>query len=232
MITLFSALSVKKALDDVLLHAFTKKHAVEVEVTFDPTTILVEKIAQGAQPDVVIAVSSAFAGLAAAGAITSDSRVVLAKSGIGIATAPELDSPDIGTVDALRTALTSARSVAYSRSGASGIHFARLIQDLGVADEVNARATIVEKGFTALAVTDGRADLAVQQISELKFVPQARIIGPLPDGAQHYSELSAALGPSAPPEAADLLRFLSGPEAKTAYRDAGLVTGHSPRTRG
>ncbi|ANN17714.1 molybdenum ABC transporter substrate-binding protein [Amycolatopsis orientalis] len=224
MITLFSALSVKKALDDVLLHAFTKKYAVDVEVTFDPTTILVRKIGEGAKPDVVIAVSGAFTELATAGAVSPDSRVVLARSGIGIATAPELDSPDIGTVDALRTALTSARSVAYSRSGASGIHFARLIEDLGIADEVNARATVVEKGFTALAVTDGRADLAVQQISELKFVPQVRIVGPLPDCAQHYSELSAALGRAAPPEAADLLRFLSGPEAKAAYRDAGLVT--------
>ncbi|MEU3624755.1 molybdenum ABC transporter substrate-binding protein [Amycolatopsis coloradensis] len=224
MISLFTALSVKKALEDVLLHAFTKKHGVDVDVTYDPTTILVEKIGEGAEPDVVIAVSSAFTGLAAAGAITPGSRVVLAKSGIGIATAPELDSPDISTVDALRTALTSARSVAYSRSGASGIYFADLVRELGIADEVHSRATIVEKGFTALAVTDGRADLAVQQLSELKFVPQAKIIGPLPDGAQHYSEMSAALGRSAPPEAADLLRFLSGPEAKAAYRDAGLVT--------
>lgn len=224
MISLFTALSVKKALDDVLLHAFTKKHGVDVDVTYDPTTVLVKKIGEGAKPDVVIAVSGAFAELAATGAVTPESRVVLAKSGIGIATAPELDSPDIGTVDALRTALTSARSVAYSRSGASGIYFADLIRELGIADEVNSRATIVEKGFTALAVTDGRADLAVQQISELRFVPQAKIIGPLPDGAQHYSEMSAALGCSAPPEAADLLRFLSGPEAKAAYRDAGLVT--------
>lgn len=224
MISLFTALSVKKALDDVLLHAFTKKHGVDVDVTYDPTTVLVKKIGEGAKPDVVIAVSGAFTELAAAGAVSPESRVVLAKSGIGIATAPELDSPDIGTVDALRTALTSARSVAYSRSGASGIYFAGLIRELGIADEVNARATIVEKGFTALAVTDGRADLAVQQISELRFVPQAKIIGPLPDGAQHYSEMSAALGCSAPPEAADLLRFLSGPEAKAAYRDAGLVT--------
>ncbi|WP_410657670.1 substrate-binding domain-containing protein [Amycolatopsis sp. lyj-112] len=223
-LSLFSALSVKKALDEVLLDAFTKEQAVDVDVTFDPTTILVKKIAEGARPDVVIAVSESFTELAASGAVTPESRVVLAKSGIGIATAPGLASPDITTVDALRTALTSARSVAYSRSGASGIYFAGLIRDLGIEAEVNARATVVEKGFTALAVTDGRADLAVQQISELKFVPQARIIGPLPDGAQHYSELSAALGTSAAPEAAGLLRFLSDPEAKTAYRDAGLIT--------
>ncbi len=220
-LSLFSALSVKKALDEVLLPAFTQ---ADLDVTFDPTTLLVKKIGEGAKPDVVIAVTDAFTELAAAGAVTPDSRVVLAKSGIGIATAPDLDSPDISTVDTLRTALTSARSVAYSRSGASGIHFARLLQDLGIADEVNARATVVEKGFTALALTDGRADLAVQQVSELKFVSRARIVGPLPDGAQHYSELSIALGCSAPPEAADLLRFLSDPAAKTAYRDAGLIT--------
>lgn len=222
-VSLFSALAVKKALDDVLLETFTWEHEIGVDVTYDPTSVLLMRIEAGARPDVVIALTDSFAELAATGAVDLSTRTAIAKTSVGIAVAPDREAPDISTVDDLRVALTSARSVAYSRTGASGIYFAKLIEDLGVADQVNSRATVVEKGFTALAVTDGRADLAVQQMSELKFVPGARIVGPLPDAVQRYSELSVATGPSAKPEAVALSRFLTGPEAIAAYRDAGLT---------
>jgi molybdate transport system substrate-binding protein len=223
-VSLFSALAVKKALDDVLLETFTWEHEIDVDVTYDPTSVLLKRIEAGARPHVVIALTDSFPALAATGAIDLTSRVSIAKTGVGIAVAPDREAPDISTVDTLRAALTSARSVAYSRTGASGIYFAKLIEDLGVAAQVNSRATVVEKGFTALAVTDGRADLAVQQMSELKFVPQARIVGPLPEAVQHYSAMSVATGHPGKPEAVALLRFLSSPEAMAAYRDAGLTT--------
>jgi molybdate transport system substrate-binding protein len=215
MISLFSALSVRKALDDLPLDQF------DVEITFDPTSVLVNRITAGVRPDVLIAMTESFPALEAS--IDLSSRVALAKTGVGVAVARGQDAPDISTVEALRTALTEARSVAYSRTGASGIYFAKLIEDLGVAAEVNARATVIEKGFTAHAVVDGRADLAVQQMSELKFVPEAQVVGPLPETVQHHNELSIALGIDAGPEALALLRFLTGPEARTAYAGAGLL---------
>lgn len=223
-VSLFSALAVQKALDDVLLETFTWEHEIDVEVTYDPTSVLLKRIEAGARPDAVIALTDSFAALAATGAVDLSTRTTLVKTGVGIAVAPEREAPDISTVDNLRTALTTARSVAYSHTGASGIYFAKLIEDLGVAAQVNSRATVVDKGFTALAVTDGRADLAVQQMSELKFVPQVRIVGPLPDAVQHYSEMSIAVGHPGKPEALALLRFLTSPEAMAAYRDAGLTT--------
>ena len=66
--------------------------------------------------------------------------------------------------------MLGARSVAYSRLGASGILFAKLIERLGIASEINARAVIIPQGFTAEKLVTGEADLAVQQISELKQV--------------------------------------------------------------
>ena len=40
-------------------------------------------------------------------------------------------------------------TIAYSRAGASGIFFAGLIERLGIAAEVNAKATVIPQGFTA-----------------------------------------------------------------------------------
>ncbi|MFI0975885.1 molybdate ABC transporter substrate-binding protein [Streptomyces sp. NPDC021093] len=221
---LFSALAVKKALDDVILTAFTERTGTTVEGVYDPTNVLLRRIEEGARPEVMVGVTGSFPALCEAGVIDEASVRDLARVGVGLAVPPGAEPPAIDTVDALVTALRSARSVAYSRTGASGVHFAGLLERLGIADEVNERATVVEKGFTALAVTDGRADLAVQQMSELMFVPEARVVGPLPDGAQHLTELSVALGTAAVGRAGAraLHAFLTGEEAQDAYRNAGL----------
>ena len=55
--------------------------------------------------------------------------------------------PDIATEAALRAALLAARSVAYSRLGASGILFAKLIERMGIAAEINARAMIIRRAL-------------------------------------------------------------------------------------
>ncbi|MFC0108325.1 molybdate ABC transporter substrate-binding protein [Kibdelosporangium aridum] len=214
MLHLFSALAVKKALDS-LIPQFTTETGVAVDTVFDPTTVLMKRIEAGAKPDVIVAVTES---LAAFGSV-----VPIAKAGIGVAVAPGTQIPDISTVPALCEALTSARSVAYSRTGASGIYFASMIEHLGIAAEVNARATVVDKGFTALAVVDGRADLAIQQLSELKFVPEVRIVGPLPEEVQHWSHFSVGLGTEAAPDATLLHKFLTGQSAKAAYAEAGLI---------
>lgn len=57
-----------------------------------------------------------------------------AKVGIGAAVPPGSEHPDISSVEELMETLTNARSVAYSRNGPSGIYFASLIQELGIAE--------------------------------------------------------------------------------------------------
>nr|WP_030359610.1 substrate-binding domain-containing protein [Streptomyces alboflavus] len=221
---LFSALAIKKALDDTVLEAFAGTTGIEVEGVYEPTNVLLDQIAGGARPDVMVGVTGGLERLAASGVLDQASLRPLARVGIGVAVPPGAPAVDVSSTQALVRALTSARSVAYSRTGASGVAFAALLDRLGIAAEVNSRATVVDKGFTALAVTDGRADLAVQQLSELRFVPDARVVGPLPEEVQHYTDLSIALGAHARqrPEAAALLRHLTAAPARAAYRAAGL----------
>lgn len=223
-VSLFSTLAVKKALDDVILDAFTTETGVQVDGTFDPTNVLLQLLKDGARPDVLIAVSNSLDALGTAGIIDPATRTPIARTGVGIAVAPGLPVPDISTVEALIATLTQARAVAYSRTGASGVYFAQMLKDLGIADEVNSRAVVVEKGFTALAAVDGRADLAVQQMSELLFVPEATVIGPLPDAVQNFTEFSAALGSAATgnAQANALINFLTSAGAHEAYAAAGL----------
>jgi molybdate transport system substrate-binding protein len=63
---------------------------------------------------------------------------------------------------------------------------------LGVASEINARARIIPSGLTAELLVAGEADLAVQQISELKQVAGVEVIGAIPRELQTPASRRAA----------------------------------------
>jgi molybdate transport system substrate-binding protein len=83
---------------------------------------------------------------------------------------------------------------------------------------------IIPQGFTAERLTAGEADLAVQQISELKQVDGIEVIGPIPQELQTPAVFSAGRVVSATrAEAADrLLRYLASPEVAPVLRQSGL----------
>src|ERR1700730_14003197 len=120
-----------------------------IDADFAPTLGLLDRLRSGESADVVILTREGLDGLASLGTVAADSCVDLARSFVGIAVKAGADHPDIATVSAFRAALLGARSIAYSRIGASGIFFAQLIERMGIASEVNARARIIPSGFTA-----------------------------------------------------------------------------------
>jgi molybdate transport system substrate-binding protein len=156
--------------------------------------------------------------------VVADSCADLARSFVGIAVKQGADHPDIATEPALRATLLGARSVAYSRIGASGILFAQLIERLGIASEINARAIIIPSGFTAERLVSGEADLAVQQISELKLVSGIEVVGPIPHHLQTPAVFSAGrLAASKRVEPSDrLLKYLASTEVAPVLRESGL----------
>jgi molybdate transport system substrate-binding protein len=194
-----------------------------IDADFAPTLALLERMRGGECADVVILTKEALDDLAAKGIVAADSCADLARSFVGIAVKAGAAHPDIATPEALRTALLGGR-VAYSRIGASGIFFVQLIQRLGIANEINGRAAIIPSGFTAERLITGEADLAVQQISELKLVPGVEIVGPIPRELQVPAVFSAGrLAASNNVLQSDrLLKYLGSPEAAPALRESGL----------
>lgn len=223
-ITLFSTLAVRKPLEETILPAFAALTGIEVRPVFDPTTQLFRRIESREPFDVIIGVADSLVTLAGQGAIKPSTVVKVASTQVGLAVPPGTEIPDISDPARFLDLLLSARSVAYSRTGASGRYFAKLIATLGIAEEIDQRSTIIEKGFTADALIDGRADIAVQQLSELRFVPDARVAGPFPRPFQHVTPFSAALNSSTDlaAEAHTLLQHLTTPFARGAYETASL----------
>lgn len=207
-----------------LSSAFEAASGMKVDADFAPTLALVKRLRAGEAADLVILTREGLDEMTGEGRVIAGSAADLARSFVGIAVRAGQAHPDIATEAALRTTLLAARSVAYSRLGASGVYFARLIGRMGIAEKINTKATIVEQGFTAERIVSGEADLAVQQISELKQVAGIEVVGPIPHDLQTPAVFSAGrVANAAHAEAADrLLRYLASPEAVPVLRQSGL----------
>lgn len=203
---------------------FEAAGGIRIDADFAPTLGLLDRLRAGEGADVVILTREALADLAAKRTVAADSCVDLARSFVGIAVKAGAAHPEIATESTLRATLLGARSVAYSRIGASGIFFAQLIERMGIASEINARARIIPSGFTAERIVTGEADLAVQQISELKLVPGVEVVGPIPLHLQSPAVFSAGrLAASSRVVQSDgLLTFLTSSQAVPALRESGL----------
>lgn len=223
-VRLFSALVIQGAIETRLAHAVQAGSGITLETSFDPTSVLMQRIEAGERADLIVAIDGDIDRLIAAGIVSPAGRVSLVGTEVAVAVKAGAPQPDIGTTADFIGTVLKARSVAYSKTGASGIYFARLIEKLGIADAVNAKATIIISGLVADTLVDGRADLAIQQLSELLTVDGITLVGGLPAEIAHRTDFSAAAFQSsaALPSVQQALAFLSSATARDAYRAYGL----------
>ena len=222
-VRVLSTLALKGAVR-ALAARYEAESGARIDADFAPTLALLDRLRGGEAADIAILTREGLDALANEGSAIRETCVDLARSFVGLAVKTGHPHPDIATEPALRAALLAARSVAYSRIGASGILFAQLIERMGIASEINARALIIPQGFTAERLVTGEADLAVQQISELKQVARIEIVGPIPYELQSPAVFSAGrMAVSRDAAQADrLLRYLASREVAPVLRESGL----------
>jgi molybdate transport system substrate-binding protein len=222
-VRVLSTLALKGAVHS-LAGQFETACGIRIDADFAPTLALLERLRGAEAADVVILTREGLDQLVGEGQVVADSCFDLARSYVGLAVKAGAAHPAIATEPALRSALLGARSVAYSRIGASGILFAQLIERLGIASEINAKAKIIPQGFTGERLLTGEADLAIQQISELVQVEGIEVIGPIPHALQTPAVFSAGrMAASAKAGPSDrLLRFLASTEVAPVLRASGL----------
>ena len=182
------------------------------------------RLQRGEPADVLIMVRDALDDLIKQGKVIADSRVDLARSGIGMAVRAGAPRPDISSVDALKRVLLDAKSIAYSDS-ASGVYVStELFSRLGIADRVNAKSRMIKGEPVGAVVARGEAEIGFQQVSELLPVPGIDFIGPLPPEVQKITIFAAgiAAGSKDANSAQGLIAFLASAAAVAAIVKSGL----------
>src|SRR5712671_7529311 len=150
--------------------------------------------------------------------------LVSSRAGIGVAVRACAPKPDISSADAFKRSMLAAKSVAYSRAGASGLYAAKLMERLGIADEMKSRTRLVDGVPVAEVVAEGEAEIGMQQINVILPIAGADYVGPLPAELQGYVDFAVGvLAVSKQPAAAQaMVEFMSSPEAAPLIRKSGM----------
>ena len=183
------------------------------------------RLTRGEAADVVILDGGAADEFGKRGLVRADSKVELARSLIGMVVRAGAAKPDISSVEALRSTLLAAKSIAYSDSGSGTYLSTTLFPKLGIADEVAGKSRKVRGPPSGEpVVARGEAEIGFQQVSELIHVSGITFVGTLPAEVQPVTFFAAALANTVqqPQAASALIRFLASPEAAPAIAKAGL----------
>ena len=203
---------------------FERASGHKVTVTFMSGAVLPVKLKEGAQADLVVTTPETVDDLVKAGKVAPGSGAPFVRSAAGVAVRAGAKKPDVSTPEALKAALLAAKTVGYSQ-GPSGVHFNTVIARLGIADQVKAKGVVPPLGQrVGTLIAEGKAEIGVQQITELLLIPGIDFIGPLPKELQ-ANIVYATATPSTAKEkagAAALVKFMSSEPAVPAIKKLGL----------
>ena len=182
---------------------------------FNSSKNLREKIQAGEPFDVAILTSDVIDDLIQKGKIATGSRTELSRTGLGVGVRAGSAKPDISTAAALKKTLLGAKSIAFNPTGASAVHNYEMFERMGITDSVKPKLMLdSEAGRPQQNVADGKADLVLTLIPEIKFFPGVDLAGPVPADFQSYVNFSAGVATKTSDIAASkaLIQFIKGPK--------------------
>ena len=200
-------------------------------IQFSTASSLARAIEVGEPFDVAILTPELLDGLIAAGKVTADSVVEIARSGVGVGARPATGSRDVSTAAALKETLLAAQSVAFTAGGQSRVTIDAAFARLGIVEPMRAKTLLLGPGEAPLAVAAGEAELVLTLVSEILPVPGLELVGPFPSQLQRYVSFAAASGRAAadPVAARALLEYLAGADFATALAKHGMEPLHASR---
>ena len=213
------------ASQQALAAEFTKKTGHEVKFLSTNPAIIQQKI-DANEPFELYVIPAAFLRAAEkAGKVKPGASRPVAKVGVGVAARADGPKLDFSTPDAFKKMLADARKVAFSDAatgGLSALSVARVLETLGVAEMVKAKA--VTQGNGQEMVGKGEVDFGLYNVSEIPRAPNVVLAGRLPASIQAYLEYDAAIpaGAAAPEPALAFLAFITAPEARAKWVASGI----------
>lgn len=161
------------------------------------------------------------------GALKDGSSTLLGSTVAGVAVTPGSAKPDVSTPEKLKAALLAAKRIAVSdpsRGATVGTHFLKVIDALGVKDQVMRKITFAPDGLATMRlVVQGTVDLGVSQSSEIMQASRDSMAGPFPKEFALVTEFSLWHRNSMSPPVADLVTRLTESEGRDKLAAEGIV---------
>ena len=212
---------------------FREMTGFEIAGEFGAVGAMADQLRQGTPTDIVILTSAIVAKLAGENLVVpaSIADVGLVETALAVrARDPLVTAKD---ANALRAALLSADAIFVpdTKTSTAGIHVARVLQQLGIADEVAARLKIYPNGATAmrhLAASDAVRPIGCTQSTEIISTKGAVLSGSLPPGCELATVYTAAVTERAAngKQAQSLIGLLTAADQRTQRERAGFLSGN------
>lgn len=187
-----------------------------------PQTVAAQ-LARGVPADVVILSREGLTDLIGQNRIAAGTDVDLARVGVGVMVRTGAPKPDVGSVEAFKRVVTSAKLVAIPGS-TSGIWLAKeLFPRLGIADKVKYKMTA--RGAEAAAlVASGEADVGILPVSEILHAPGVELAGKVSAEIDFPQTFSAAIvqGSKQADAGKRLIQLLTSEKAASVIRQGGM----------
>jgi molybdate transport system substrate-binding protein len=209
---------------------FKTTTGLDIEGEFGAVGAMAGKLRSGAPADIVVLTAAMIAGLARENLVASGSiaDIGLVETAIAVrAGDPQVTVPD---ATALRAAFLAADAIFVpdTKASTAGIHVAKILMQLGVADDVEARLKIFPNGASAmrnLAESTAARPVGCTQSTEIISTPGVTLSGSLPRGCELSTVYTAAVATQAadPKHAQDLIDLLTGADARELRTAAGFL---------
>jgi molybdate transport system substrate-binding protein len=213
-----------------LAPAFKAQTGFDIAGEFGAVGAMADKLRGGMPTDIVILTAALLATLA-------EEKLVVAASisDVGLvetALAVRAGDPKVTASDeaGLREALLASDAIFLpdTRASTAGIHVAKVLARLGIADAVAARLKIFPNGATAmreLAASDARRPIGCTQSTEIISTPGVVLSGSLPPGCDLATMYTAAVATHASNarQAKSLIDLLIGPDQSKLRESAGFL---------
>jgi molybdate transport system substrate-binding protein len=162
------------------------------------------------------------------GKIEAGSLTTICKTGIGLVVPLGDSLPPVTTIEEFKQALLAARVLVYSdpvRGGAAGVHIAKVLQQLGIAERLKSQITLGAGGdVTEVTIAQGKGAIGITQNSEIVGKATAQYAGPIPRELQNDTVFVGGIptGSTRSDAVAALVKFLASPKAVATIEAKGM----------
>jgi molybdate transport system substrate-binding protein len=230
-ITVLTSVALTSALDELAVK-YERSTGNKLKIGYDLIANVRKRIIAGETADVIMLSRPAMEDLSKQDKFASGSVTDIAGTPVAIGVQAGAPKPDISTPDALKKTLLAAKSIVYAdpaKGGASGVVFAKVVEQLGLTEELKARTMLVPGAQAGEVLAKKEAEIGVAQASELVPVAGVQLVGPLPGEFASMTNFVAAVGAGSKQAegAKSLIQYLTGPDAAPVFKAKGFQPAKS-----